>query len=107
MEWISTNPFRVVKPFKIEPKKERYYFTENDLKTIIKSAGKYGDLYKFLLYTGIRPTDAYKLRKKHLNGAYLSLRMNKTKDYLNIPLSEDIIRLINRRNNQEYIFVHL
>ena len=104
MEWISTNPFRVVKPFKIEPKKERYYFTENDLKTIIKSAGKYGDLYKFLLYTGIRPTDAYKLRKKHLNGAYLSLRMNKTKDYLNIPLSEDIIRLINRRNNQEYIF---
>ena len=47
--------------------------------------------YEVLLYTGIRPTDCYKLAKKHLQGRYLTLRMNKTGGRLSIPLSNHII----------------
>lgn len=104
MEWIQTSPFRAVKPFKIKPKKERYYFSENEINLIMKNASKFNDFYTFLLYTGLRPTDAFKLRKKHINGSYIALKMNKTGDYLNIPISDQIIRLIRPRINQEYIF---
>jgi len=104
MEWIKTNPFRAVKRYKLEAKKERYYFTENDIKLIMKNALKFGDFYTFLLNTGLRPTDTFKLRNRHLNGSYLDLKMNKTGDYLSIPLLEPIIQLINDRKHHEYIF---
>ncbi len=104
MEWIKTNPFRAVKRYKLESKKERYYFTKNDIKLIMKNAFKFSDLYTFLLNTGLRPTDAFKLKNKHLDGSYLDLKMNKTGDYLSIPLSGAIIELINARKNREFIF---
>ena len=104
MEWIKTNPFRAVKRYKLESKKERYYFTENDIKLIMKNTSKFGDFYTFLLNTGLRPTDAFKLRNRHLNGSYLDLKMNKTGDYLSIPLSKPIIDLINARKDGEFIF---
>lgn len=104
MEWIKTNPFRAVKRYKLEAKKERYYFTENDIKLIMENASNFGDFYRFLLYTGLRPTDVFKLQNKHLNGSYLDLKMNKTGDYLSIPLSKPIIDLINARKDNKYIF---
>ena len=61
---------------------------------ILNNSKEFNDFYAFLLYTGLRPTDAYKLQKKHINGPNLALRMNKTSDYLNIPLSDKIIELI-------------
>ena len=104
MEWIIVNPFRVVKKFKNRGSKQRYYFTKSDIDLIFKYKSKYTDFYTFLLNTGIRPTDAYKVRKKHINGAYLIIRMNKTKDYLKIPLSKMILSLVSTRFNNEYIF---
>ena len=47
--------------------------------------------YEVLLRTGNKPTDCYKLSKKHLQGRYLTLRMNKTGGRLSIPLSNYII----------------
>ena len=90
MQWIESNPFRLIKALKI-PIKERYFFLDNELNMILENAGKYKGFYEVLLHTGIRPTDCYKLAKKHLKGRYLTLRMNKTGGRLSIPLSNYII----------------
>ena len=90
LEWIESNPFRLIKALKI-PIKERYFFLDNEINMIIENADKYKAFYEVLLYTGIRPTDCYKLAKKHLQGRYLTLRMNKTGGRLSIPLSNHII----------------
>ena len=90
LEWIESNPFRLIKALKI-PIKERYFFSDNELNMILENAGKYKVFYEVLLHTGIRPTDCYKLAKKHLQGRYLTLRMNKTGGRLSIPLSNYII----------------
>jgi len=90
MQWIESNPFRLIKALKI-PIKERYFFSDIELNMILENAGKYKVFYEVLLHTGIRPTDCYKLAKKHLQGRYLTLRMNKTGGRLSIPLSNYII----------------
>ena len=73
----------------------------------MKKPSKYSDFYTFLLHTGLRPTDGFKLRREHINGSYLTLKMNKTGDYLNVPLSAAIIRLIKPRKSGEFIFPEL
>ena len=93
MEFIESNPFRLVKALKI-PIKERYFFSDNELNMIIENADKFKAFYEVLLYTGIRPTDCYKLAKKHLQGRYLTLRMNKTGNRLSIPLSNHVISIL-------------
>ena len=90
MQWIESNPFRLIKALKI-PIKERYFFSDIELNMILENAGKYKAFYEVLLHTGIRPTDCYKLAKKHLQRRYLTLRMNKTGGRLSIPLSNYIV----------------
>ena len=46
----------------------------------------------------------YKLRKKHINGSYLGILMNKTDDFLHIPLSESNLELIRPRFKHDFIF---
>ena len=104
MQWIDRNPFRVVKSFKIDNKKQRFYFTKKHLKLIFEKGSKYNDFYTFLLKTGLRSTDAYKLRKKHIQGSYLGILMNKTDDFLHVPLSESILELIRPRFKHDFIF---
>ena len=104
MQWIDRNPFRALKPFKIDKKKQRFYFTKKHLNLIFEKGSKYNDFYTFLLKTGLRSTDTYKLRKKHINGSYLGILMNKTDDFLNIPLSESIMELIRPRFRHDFIF---
>ena len=48
----------------------------------------------FLLQTGITPTDAYKVAKKHISGRYLTITMSKTMDILNIPLDNGLLELL-------------
>ena len=67
MQWIDRSPFRVIKLFKIDKKKQRFYFTKNHLKLIFEKGPKYNDFYTFLLKTGLRSTDTYKLRRKHIS----------------------------------------
>ncbi len=93
MQWIESNPFRLIKALKI-PIKERYFFSDNELNMILRNGGKYKAFNEVLLHTGIRPTDCYKLAKKHLQGRYLTLRMNKTGGRLSIPLSNHVISIL-------------
>ena len=104
MKWINNNPFRCVKRFKNKLQKQRFYFTKKNLKLIFEKGSKYTDFYTFLLKTGLRSTDVYKLRRKHIKGSYLGILMNKTDDFLHIPLSAPILELIRPRFEHDFIF---
>ena len=104
MEWIDRNPFRAVKPFKVKPTGQRYHFTPEQLDNIMKNAGKFYDFYYLLLHTGIRCTDAYKLKPEHFDGNYLKVQMNKTGDFLNIPIPEHVLEVLESRMANSTLF---
>ena len=52
---------------------------------IFNKAGKYKPFYE------VRPTDAFKLAKGHFNGRYMTIRMNKAKFLLSVPISNAIM----------------
>ena len=105
--WINNNPFKLVKPLKEKPKSERYYFTKKQIKLIMDNAGKYYDFYQLLLHTGIRATDAYKLKIEHFDGNFLSIQMNKTGDYLSVPIPKHVLKLLKPRMCNSQLFPEL
>jgi integrase/recombinase XerD len=96
MHWIKSNPFINIKKFKNIPK-QRYHFTTEDLELIMANAGKYYDFYYLLLHTGIRSTDAYHLKPEDIDGKYLKIQMNKTGDFLCIPIPKHVIDVLRPR----------
>ena len=48
MQWLDRNPFRVVKPFKLDKKRQRYCFTDNDITMIMHNSEKFYDFYYFM-----------------------------------------------------------
>ena len=106
MDWINKNPFRKVRYFKVQ-KIQRYYFTEPDIRMIFKSAGKFYDFYYFLLHTGLRATDTFRLKPCHIIDNYLKIKMNKTGDFLNIPLPEDILSILSSRMGNFRLFMEV
>ena len=107
MGWINLNPFFGIKYIKDRSNLKRYFFSNDDLSVIMGSAGKYHDFYTFLLYTGIRSTDAFTLKPEHLQGNYLVKQMNKTGDWLNIPLPINTMKILDQRISGEFIFDEL
>ena len=57
-----------------------------------------------MLYTGLRPTDAYSLCPHHIKGRYLVFRMRKTSTWLNIPISDNVLEILKRRMDGEFNF---
>jgi len=96
MQWTQSNPFISVKKFK-STQKQRYHFTDNEIKRIMDNAGKFYDFYYLLLKTGIRATDAYKLKSDHFDGKYIKLKMNKTGDFLHIPIPQHVLDVLQPR----------
>ena len=84
MEWINLNPFLGFKAIKDARNMVRYFFSDDDLSIIMDNADKYHDFYTFLLNTGIRKTDAFTLKPKHIRNNYLVKQMNKTGEWFNI-----------------------
>ena len=68
---------------------------------------KYHDFYTLLLNTGIRSTDAFTLKPKHIQDNYLVKQMNKTGDWLNIPLPATVQQILEKRMSSEFIFNEL
>ncbi len=97
MEWIDRNPFRSVKPFKVQATGQRYYFTPEQVKLIMNNAGNFHDFYYLLLHTGIRSTDAFKLKPEHFDGRYIKVQMNKTGDFLHVPIPEHVLDVLQPR----------
>ena len=107
MEWIERNPFLSIKYVKPDNLSQRYYFTDEDLSDIMENAEGYFEFFTFLHQTGIRSTDAFNLKPEHLQGSYIVKQMNKTGDWLNIPISEQAIEIMRGRINNELIFHEL
>ena len=84
MGWI--NPFFGIKAIKDRRNLKRYFFSDEDLSLIMDNADIYHDFYLLLLNTGIRSTDVFGLKSEHIKDNYLVKQMNKTSDWLNIPL---------------------
>tara|TARA_Y100001963_G_scaffold63728_1_gene88742 strand:- start:732 stop:1739 length:1008 start_codon:yes stop_codon:yes gene_type:complete len=103
MEYINRNPFMSIKNVRKKGVSQRFFFTDDHLSKIMKNAGKFKDLYTFLIETGIRATDVYNLKQKHISENYLIKKMNKTGDYLNVPLSRKALDIVQLRIS-EYIF---
>ena len=103
MQWTQSNPFRSIKRFKNLPK-QRFHFTDEQIKRIMANAGKFYDFYYLLLKTGIRATDAYKLKADNFDGKYLNIQTNKTGDFLSIPLPEEVLAIIKHRMDNSTLF---
>ena len=107
VEWLNSNPFKLVKSLKQKPKPERYYFSKKELEKIFKQFPQYSDIYNILLKTGIRFTDAYSLTPENIQGSYLSIQMKKNDEYLKIPLHQDVLCILAPRMNNKFIFPEL
>jgi integrase len=104
MQMIDRNPALAIQYFKKDNAKQRFYFSYEHTRAILDNAEEFRDFLYFLLHTGLRPTDTFTLKPKHISNSYLKLQMNKTGDYLNIPLSESIMGIIRPRLVNEFIF---
>ena len=60
-------------------------------------AGRFHDFYYLLLYTGIRSTDAFKLKPEHFEGRYIKVQMNKTGDFLHVPIAQHVLDVLQPR----------
>ena len=107
MGWMNLNPFFGITYIKDRRNLKRYFFSDDDLSVIMISADKYHDFYTFLLNTGIRSTDTFTLKPKHLQGNYLVKQMNKTGDWLNIPLPANTLKMLDQRFGIKFIFEEL
>jgi site-specific recombinase XerD len=104
VEWIDKNPFNSVKAIPLKPNGQRYHFTPEQLDSIMANAGKFYDIYYLLVHTGIRCTDAYKLKPEHFDGNYLKVQMNKTGDFLNIPIPRHVLEVLEPRMANSTLF---
>ena len=107
MKWINRNPFWGIKYIKDRRNIKRYFFSDDDLSVIIGITDKCHDIYTFLLNIGIRSTDAFTLKPKHIQDNYLVKQMNKTGDWLNIPLPATAQQILEKRISGEFIFDEL
>ena len=96
MEWTDSNPFRAVRKFKSKSK-QRYHFIPEQVKLVMDNAGRFYDFYYLLLHTGLRSTDAFKLKPEHFEGKYLMVQMNKTGDFLHVPLPQHVLDVLQSR----------
>jgi len=104
MGWINLNPFFGIKYIKDRRNLKRYFFSDDDLSVIMGNTDKYHDFYTLLLTTGIRSTDAFTLQPKHIQDNYLVKQMNKTGDWLNIPLPATAKQILEKQISGEFIF---
>ncbi len=107
MGWINLNPFFGIKAIQDRRNLKRYFFTDEDLSIIMDNADIYYDFYMVLLNTGIRSTDVFALKPEHVKDNYLVKQMNKTGDWLNIPLPAIAQQILAKRISGEFIFEEL
>ena len=70
----------------------------------MSKSGKFHDFYYLLLHTGIRSTDAYKLKPEHFEDNYLKVKMNKTGDFLHVPMPYHVLEVLRPRMADSTLF---
>ncbi|MBT7790207.1 MAG: tyrosine-type recombinase/integrase [Calditrichaeota bacterium] len=112
-DWIPKNPWLPIRRFPDPVKRRpRYHFSDKELEKIFQVAEEFYDYYYFLLFTGIRPTDAFGLKVGSFDGRYLSFQMRKTGDWMsNIPMPDHVIKTLGNRikgeNMDQLVFTEL
>jgi site-specific recombinase XerD len=98
-DWIPKNPWLPIRRFPDPVKRRpRYHFSEKELDQIFSIAEEFYDYFYFLLFTGIRPTDAFGMKVSSFDGKYLSFQMRKTGDWMtNIPIPGHVVETLGGR----------
>jgi site-specific recombinase XerD len=102
-DWITKNPWLPIRRFP-DPVKQRprYHFSKQELKKVFAVADEFHDYYYFLLFTGIRPTDAFGMKASSFDGHHLNFKMRKTGDWMtNIPIPGHVIKTLADRLDVE------
>lgn len=87
---------------------ERGYLTDGDLRKLVRTPCPNPELkraFLFACYTGLRKSDVYSLSWENIHGNTISLRMQKTKDPITIPLSDAAMKYLGRREEHDPPFV--
>lgn len=87
---------------------ERDYLSGEELTLLINSPCPNPELkraFLFSCYTGLRKSDVYSLKWCNIYNKGIHIRMQKTKDLITIPLSENAMKYLGeRRREDDYIF---
>src|SRR5690606_4089809 len=94
---LTYDEFKAVRDLDLTEKKF-YELTLNDeIKKIgNKTLEKVRDLFLFGCYTGMRFSDLLAIRKSNIKNGYISFRVTKTKQLIEIPLLDEAKQIINR-----------
>lgn len=89
-------------------KAERDYLDAAELKRLVDTPCPDPELkraFLFSCYTGLRRSDVFSLTADHVHGRTVSLRMRKTKDPINIPLSDAALKYLGDTGKKGPLFV--
>ena len=78
MQMIDRNPALAIQYFKKDNAKQRFYFSDENARAILENAEGFRDFLYFLLHTGLRPTDTFTLKPKHISNSYLINKLTNT-----------------------------
>lgn len=94
---LTYNEFKAVRDLDLTEKKF-YELTLNDeiKKVGNKTLEKVRDLFLFGCYTGMRFSDLLAIRKSNIKNGYISFRVTKTKQLIEIPLLDEAKQIIDR-----------
>jgi integrase/recombinase XerD len=106
-ELMPVNPLRKIHIKKLDS--QRDYLTIEEIQSI-KDLGKCHNedvkkAFLFCCFTGIRRSDVYNLKWSNINNGILSIRMEKTKDIVNVKLNQtalDLINSITKKNDKVF-----
>lgn len=105
-EWIIKSPANKLPKYK-KTVPHRHFFTGNELDSIMANAGEFKPFYQFMLYTGVRCTDLWEMKRdvfyEEDGRTFLKIKMKKTKTTLNIPLSDEAVAILPTLG-EDYLF---
>lgn len=114
---IDSNPAKFIKALYQSPRKQPRFLSQEEAKLIIDNSSEfYKDLFKFLLYTGVRKDEARFLewsdidfKKNHVRILIKATFTTKTRRGRNIPMNSLVNKIINKRyenKNSNYVFAN-
>lgn len=114
---IDSNPAKSIKALYQSPRKQPRFLSQEEAKLIIDNSSEfYKDLFKFLLYTGVRKDEARFLewsdidfKKNHVRIRIKATFTTKTRRGRNIPMNSAVNKVINKRyenKNSNYVFAN-
>ncbi len=111
---IDKNPFRMLEKWEKVPKRdrEREFLTMDEIKILMRTPIDHEEMkraFLFSCFTGLRLSDVLKLRwdeirESNENVMYVRTQMEKTKEYVTVPLSREAMRWLPPRRESEIVF---